>query len=287
METLTEKKRKWIIGQFMAGRSATQIARIQKVSRHHVYRLAARFKKEGTTAYKAKKAGRHPNCINANFARKVVELRKTTDYGSVKLHVVLKRAGFGVSQRQIQKVLDVNKLTDPCPKRRGQRGYVRYQWPISNYMWHVDWSQYKGEWHCVFIDDRSRKIMAAGEFSNANEENTIFLLHQAILTNEVSPYILLSDKGTQFYNSKKNNKGERTLSLFEQELKELNIDFWTSRRNHPQTNGKMERWFGSMKTRFKKHPDEPLQEFVEWYNRERIHHALDNRTPEEVYWENV
>jgi len=46
-----------------------------------------------------------------------VYLRNTTDYGSVKLHVVLKRAGFGVSQRQIQKVLDVNKLTDPCPKQ--------------------------------------------------------------------------------------------------------------------------------------------------------------------------
>jgi len=287
METLTEKKRKWIITQFRTGRSATSIARIQKVSRQHVYRLATRFKKEGTTAYNARKAGRHPNQINANFARKVTELRKTTDYGSVKLHVVLKRAGFGVSQRQIQKVLDVNDLTDPCPKRRGKRSYVRYQWPISNYMWHCDWSKYKGKWCCVFIDDRSRKIMVAGEFSNANEENAIFLLYQAILINEVCPYILLSDKGTQFYNSKRNKKGERTLSLFEQELKELGIEFWTSRRNHPQTNGKMERWFGGMKARFKKHPDKSLQEFVKWYNEERIHHALNNRTPEEVYWENV
>jgi len=42
-----------------------------------------------------------------------------------------------------------------------------------------------------------------------------------------------------------------------------------------------------MKQRFKKHPDESLQEFVEWYNKGRIHDALDNRTPEEVYWENV
>ena len=287
METLTEKKRKWIIRQFRAGRSATSIARIQKVSRQHVYRLAARFKKEGTTAYKAKNTGRHSEQISPNFVKRVVELRSTTDYGSVKLHVVLKRSGFGVSQRQIQKVLDVNKLTDPCPKRRGQRSYVRYQWPISNYMWHCDWSQYKRKWYCVFIDDRSRKIMAAGEFSNANEENAIFLLHQAILINEVNPYIILSDKGTQFYNSMRNKKGERTLSLFEQELDELGIEFWTSRRNHPQTNGKMERWFGSMKARFKRHPDETLQEFVEWYNKGRIHDALDNRTPEEVYWENV
>ena len=287
METLTEKKRKWIIRQFRSGRSATSIAKIQKVSRQHIYRLANRFKREGTTAYKAKKAGRHPEQISSNFAKKVVELRGTTDYGSVKLHVVLKRTGFGVSQRQIQKVLDVNKLTDPCPKRRGKRSYVRYQWPISNYMWHCDYTFYKGKWYLTYIDDRSRKIMAAGEFDNANEENAIFLLHQAILTNEVSPYIILSDKGTQFYNSTRNKKGERNPSLFEQELEALGIKFWTARRNHPQTNGKQERWFGSMKARFKKHPDEGLQEFVKWYNEGRIHHALDYKTPKEVYWGNM
>ena len=42
-----------------------------------------------------------------------------------------------------------------------------------------------------------------------------------------------------------------------------------------------------MKTRFKKHPDESLYEFVEWYNKERIHDALDYRAPEEVYRENL
>ncbi len=154
-------------------------------------------------------------------------------------------------------------------------------------MWHCDYTFYKGKWYLTFIDDRSRRTMTAGEFDNANEENAILLLHQAILTNEVSPYIILSDKGIQFYNSKKNKKGERTLSLFEKELEELGIKFWTARRNHPQTNGKQERWFGSMKQRFKKHPDESLQDFVKWYNEGRIHHALDYKTPDEVYWENL
>ena len=154
-------------------------------------------------------------------------------------------------------------------------------------MWHTDWSQYKNKWYLSFIDDRSRKIMASGEFNNANEENAIFLLYQAMLTNEVCPYLMLSDKGTQFYNSKKNKKGELTPSLFEQELTALGIEFWTSRRNHPQTNGKMEKWFDTFKKRKKKHPDETLQEFVKWYNEERIHHALEYKTPEEVYRENL
>lgn len=219
--------------------------------------------------------------------KKIIELRKTTDYGSQKLHFVLNRAGLKVSQHIVQRVLDEAKLTEPCPKRRGQRKYVSYEWPISNFMWHTDWSKYKGRWYLAFIDDKSRRIMAAGEFSNATEENAIFLLYQAILPNEVSPYILLSDKGTQFYNSKKNKKGERPPSLFEQELEKLGIEFWTSRRNHPQTNGKVEKWFGTLKKRMKKHPDESLQDFVKWYNEERIHHALGYKTPGEVYWKNL
>ena len=238
-------------------------------------------------AYKPKKVGRPSQKLNKVFVEKVVSLRGETDYGSEKLHFSLKSLGFYVSRRQIQKILDENKLTEPCEKRRGQRKYVRFQWPLSNYMWHTDWSLYDGKWVLSYIDDRSRKIMASGEFSNANEENTIFLLYHAILTNEVCPAIILSDKGTQFYNSTKNKKGELTPSLFEQELTALGIEFWTSRRSHPQTNGKMEKWFDTFKKRKKKHPDETLQEFVKWYNEERIHHALEYKTPEEVYRENL
>jgi len=287
MGMLTEKKRKWIIKQFRSGRSATSIARIQRISRQTVYVLAAKYKAKGKEAYKTKKAGRPKIKINPEFVKKVVELRKTTDYGSEKIHFVLKKSGFKVSRRQIQRVLDEQGLTDPCPKRRGKRTYVRYEWPISNFMWHTDWSFYKGKWYLAFIGDKSRKIMKAGVFNNATEKKALFLLYQAILTNNVCPVILLSDKGTQFYNAKKNKKGERTPSLFEQELKQLGIQFWTSRRNHPQTNGKMEKWFDTMKKRMKKHPEEDLEEHVNWYNNERIHHALSYKTPEQVYNENL
>jgi len=196
MEKLTEKKRKWIIQQFRAGRSATVIARVQHISRQMVYKLAAKYKKEGVEAYKAKKPGRPRTEINPSFVERVVETRKSTDYGSEKIHFVLNQEGFSVSRRHIQIILDEQGLTNPCPKRRGQRKYVRYQWPVSNYMWHTDWSKYKGKWYLAYLDDRSRKIMATGVFDNATEANAIFVLYQAILTNGASPVILLSDKGT-------------------------------------------------------------------------------------------
>jgi len=73
--------------------------------------------------------------------------------------------------------------------------------------------------------------------------------------------------------------------MFEKGVEDLNIDFWTARRRHPQTNGKMEKWFDTMKKRLPKH--EGLQDFVKWYNEERIHHALAYETPEKVYRENL
>lgn len=287
MEKLTEKKRKWIIQQYRSGRSATRIACMQKISRQMVYKLASKFKLEGVQAYTAKKAGRHSLQLNNSFVKKVVDIRQRDDYGAEKLHFVLKREGFTVSQRQIQKILNQQGLTEPCEKRRGQRTYVRYQWPISNYMWHVDWTEYKEKQYCSFIDDRSRKIMAAGEFNNATTDNAKFVLYQAILDNRVCPVIILSDKGAQFYANKHDKAGKKGLSEFEKELAELGIEFWTSRRNHPQTNGKMEKWFDTLKKRKKRHPEESLQEFVKWYNDERIHDALDYKTPEEVYKENL
>jgi putative transposase len=246
-----------------------------------------KHKKEGKEAYKAKKAGRPKIEINPTFRKKVVEIRKRNDYGSEKIHYVMKRNGFGVSQHIIQRILDEHGLTDPCPKRRGQRKYVRYQWPISNYMWHCDWTELEGKWCIAYIDDRSRKIMAIAEFTNSTEKNAMFVFYQAVLTHKACPVIVLSDKGPQFYANVKNKKGERAISKFENELNSIGVELWTSRRNHPQTNGKMEKWFDTLKKRRKKHPEETLQEFVKWYNEERIHHALGYDTPEKVYWENL
>jgi|TARA_B100001971_G_C18082474_1_gene479060 putative transposase len=246
-----------------------------------------KHKEIGKDAYKAKKAGRPKLPLNPAFVKKVVEIRKADDYGSEKIHYVTTQEGHIVSQRQIQRILDEQGLTDPCPKRRGQRKYVRYQWPISNYMWHCDWSFYDGKWYIAYIDDRSRKIMAAGVFNNATYENTIFVFYQALLANKVCPVIVLSDKGSQFYANKKTKIGKRALSQFEKELNKIGVQLWTSRRNHPQTNGKMEKWFDTLKKRMKKHPEETLQEIVTRYNKKRIHHALSYDTPEKAYWENV
>ena len=86
-----------------------------------VYKLVHKHKKYGVEAYKAQLAGKPKTRINLSFVKKVVEIRKSADYGSEKIHFVLKKSGFGVSQHIIQRILDEQGLTEPCEKRRGQR----------------------------------------------------------------------------------------------------------------------------------------------------------------------
>jgi len=106
MTELTKKKRKWIINQFRTGRSATSIARIQKISRCYVYKLAKKFKEKGVESYEGKKSGRPKISINPDFIKQIVKIRENDDYGSEKIHFVMKKAGFGVSQHIIQRILD-------------------------------------------------------------------------------------------------------------------------------------------------------------------------------------
>ena len=61
--------------------------------------------------------------------------------------------------------------------------------------------------------------------------------------------------------------------------------------NHPQTQGKIERYHRSMKNIVKLNhyycPDEligALDSFVNYYNQKRYHESLDNVTPADVYW---
>ena len=261
---------------------AEKISEIQKISISMVYRLVKKFDAFGIDGLKTHKPGRLFEPLNPKFYNLVIETWKENKCGSRKLYQILKRDGFSVSQKKIQQVMDFEKLTKPCPKRRGQKSYKKYVWPLCNMLWHVDWSWCPRleKWIIVYIDDCSRYIVGFGISDNATTENSLFVLYEAISKHGI-PYQLLNDRGTQFYANKR-TKDEEAEHDFEKALIELGIIQVKSRPHHPQTNGKNERWFGIYKQEYDER-FESFGKFVFWYNNKRLSEAISYKTPAEIY----
>jgi putative transposase len=262
-----------------------RIAQAQKVTRKTVWEIGKKYKQEGDYGLIDHKSGRLFEPLNAKFYELVIQKWKKYKCGARKLYAILKKEGFIVSRRKIEQVLLKEGFQKPCEKRQKPRKYKRYEWPISNYMWHTDWhvikgERMKGENILAYLDDSSRKIMGyiTGEQTT---KNSLFALYSAINNKLVTPFSLNSDRGTQFIANKLDKDGEAT-HVFQQALEELGILFIPSKRRHPQTNGKMERFFGILDREFDER-FETLDEFIKWYNNERPSEAVDYQTPNEAY----
>lgn len=267
-----------------------RVALAQGVSRMAVWKIWRAYKKYGEEGLKDHRAGRLFEPVGQKFYKKVVDEWKKQHCGARKLHVVLKKQGFGVSLRKISQVMKMEKLQKPFPKRQKPRKYKRYEWPISNFMWHTDWhvmksQKLRGKNFISYIDDCSRKIMAFGVFGTMTTKDSLLILYNAIGEHGVAPFELNSDRGSQFIPSKYDKKGKAN-SEFQETIADIGIIFIPSRKRHPQTNGKLEKFHHILDTEF----DErfaTIEQFITWYNNERLSEAIDYETPNERYKKRV
>ena len=256
-----------------------------KISRMALWKIEQNYQEHGEDGLKDHKPGRLFEPLSANFYELVVKEWRIYKCGARKLHAIFKKKGFKVSLRKISQVLVNEGFQKPFPERQKPRKYKRYEWPIPNYMWHTDWhaikaKKMKGKKILPYLDDCSRKIM--GYILGAETtRNSLFALYGAIDKNLVIPFILNSDRGSQFIPNKLDKNGKATHE-FQVALEELGIIFVPSRRRHPQTNGKMEKFFYTLDKEFDER-FETLDDFIEYYNDVRPSEAVDYMTPNEAY----
>ncbi len=104
---------------------------------------------------------------------------------------------------------------------------------------------------------------------HATSENSITALGEAI-ERHGRPNVLLSDRDVQFYASGK--KGEPgTPNIFQQFLKANKIKQILARVNHPQTCGKVERFFGEVKNRLRWNDFDNVDDIIKWHNEVKPH----------------
>jgi len=157
----------------------------------------------------------------------------------------------------------------PNPNKQKKRKRCRYERPSS--LVHGDFHRRtEGDpYAIVWLDDASRMILSCGEFSEATVDIAISTFREAIDT--AAEYCMTiseanTDRGAQFYANRSQGP-----SRFEAFLEDNGINYIPSRRNNPQTNGKVERfWLEYDRHRFR---FETIEEFASWYNN-RMHGAL-------------
>ena len=255
------------------------------ISRYALWKIEQRYKQDGDYGLKDHKPGRLFEPLHPRFYNLVIDEWKTYKCGARKLYAILKNKGFGVSLRKISQVLVKEGFQKPFPKRKQPRKYKRYEWPLPNYMWHTDWhvikaKKMKGQNIIVYLDDCSRKAMGYC-IGAETTRNSLFALYKAVANNLVAPFILNSDRGPQFFPNKKDKNG-KALHEFQEALKELGIIFVPSKRRHPQTNGKIEKFFHILDTEFDER-FETIEDFFDYYNNKRPSEAVDYMTPNEAY----
>ena len=148
-------------------------------------------------------------------------------------------------------------------------------------MWQGDWKliNLNGEekWMIAFMDD-ARLITCFGVFDEATTENTIKVLEKGFAEYGI-PDEILTDHGTQFVPSRKRDEAKHRFREF---LAENGVRHIVARVKHPQTNGKIERFFGEVERKVERFGS--VEAVVRWHNEIKPHRSLDWDEPINAFW---
>ena len=282
MYKLTFQKRVWIVKQRLRGISPAKLASAQKISEGMVRRLVRIYSEDGFSGLRDHKTGRPETVLNKNAEIIILGLRKRYRYGACRIEQLLKKKGFSISHRQIEKLLVRNNLVEPNVKKQRPRKWVRYELPNPNDLWHTDWTYdpFTTWQFSVYEDDRTRLITSYGINKTQTAESSISLLKAGIAFFG-KPKAVMTDHGSTYHANRPECKQENTQ--FRRTLDILGIKHYVSRVNRPQTNGKVERFFRTYKEEYATGSFKSLKDFIKHYNNHRPHMSLHYKTPKEVW----
>ncbi len=199
--------------------------------------------------------------------------------------------GFSVSESTVYRILKRYGLSRELPKIVPAAKEYHRKTTRVNELWQTDLTELLlPDWgkHVLggVVDDFSRFPLVFRRLSSAKGDAVQELIAEAVAFSgmeDVPRYErvqLLSDNGACY-----------KWGAFNAYLKSLGIRHIFSMRNHPQTNGKIERLNRTVKDRLTlivhaspEAFDQALEEFLHWYRYEHYHEGIGNLHPADVYY---
>jgi transposase len=240
-------------------------------SKRQLQRVVKRFREEGIAGlrFKSRKPHNSPSKTPNDIEKKIVEVRKTTGFGSEHLANIVNKS-LTIERKysqQISKTTTYNILTRHSlvdAEKKIIREYKSFERDKPDELVQADLTRFNGIPILTMEDDYSRKLWAA-RLENETDDNVVDGMKHLHIKEYDS---LLTDNGSQF--SRKNSTMRRYC---EQYLTGRHI--WTS-IHHPQTMGKLSNAQKGLK-RFlihrlgnrctdKEKIDRCILIYVDWYN---------------------
>ena len=260
-----------------------------EISRPTGYLWVKRYRESGIggIAERSRRPKHSPGQTAWALEERVIELRlRYPDWGARKLQVMLAREGVVLTSSTVHRILlryDLVREQDSHSQATG-----RFERERPNELWQMDFKGPKN-WPgktgpLSVIDDHSRYAIALEPVASTHGGPVREHLEQAFTTCGL-PEAMLMDHGTPWWSY--NAVGGRTkLALW---LMRQGIALHHGRIRHPQTQGKVERFHGSLaRALLQRGPTAArqmawLKDFQWEYNHVRPHEALGMKTPASVW----
>ena len=239
-----------------------------------------------------KRRGKKPLAA-ALKAEIVAAKQRYPSFGLKKLKSWLWRfVGVKVSRSSVKRVVDGAGLKrEPAPKRRRKAKPVRrFERSRPGELWQTDITYLDVPWRrkplylIVFLDDHSRYVVGWGLFTHMRQEIALETFEEAC-ARFGKPKEVLSDQGRQYF-------AWRGKSTFQKLLAKEGVHHAVARAQHPETVGKCERFWGTVKKELweRVHPKdleearERLKHFIAHHNHQRPHQSLEGLVPADRFF---
>ncbi len=224
---------------------------------------------------------------------KIIEIKKENpEFGVRRIGDLLGRwFGLPGSREKARTVLNAEGLIEP-PKKIRAKNMVKprfFERSTPNQLWQTDIMCFRLGGRQVYligyIDDYSRYIVGLGLFTSQSAENVLETYRKATAEYGV-PKEMLTDNGRQYTNW-------RGKTRFEMELQKDKVKHIRSQPHHPQTLGKIERFWKTILDEYLSRAQfdsfdnarERIAMWVKHYNHRRPHQGIEGVCPADRYFE--
>jgi transposase InsO family protein len=293
---LTPQQRLLVLDTWIrSGLPASEFGALVGISKHTLYAWKKRFDAHGPAGLLDNPRGGRPGSRLPDLTRRSILLLKQAhpEWGCQRISDMLVRGpALPASPAAVGRVLrEAGYELEPLATRAHAEPAVRhFERARPNQLWQTDLftfllkRQNRRVYLVAFLDDHSRFLVSFGLHASASSALVIEVFKAAVASYG-APEEVLTDNGSQYVTW-------RGKSAFARELEKLGVRQVVSARKHPQTLGKIERFWGSLW----RECVEPavfldladarsrIGLFIDHYNFQRPHQGIDGLVPADRFF---